>query len=85
MDKKQSNEIIGLTVVTKEGKKLGVAKDITFEPKTGELIQLVLANPTPYTKNLNLETKKGNPVIPYTSILAIGDFIVVSQEDLYKL
>jgi sporulation protein YlmC with PRC-barrel domain len=82
VEKKQSDDIVGLTVVTKDGKKLGIAKDITFETRTGELIQLVLTNPTAHTKTLNLETKNGDFLIPYTSIIAIGDFIVVSEEDI---
>ena len=35
MDKKPYRAIVGKQVVTKEGKKLGVIKDITFEAKTG--------------------------------------------------
>jgi sporulation protein YlmC with PRC-barrel domain len=69
--------------VTKEGKKLGIVKDITFETRTGELIQIVLKDPTPYTKNLNVELSESNEVlIPYNTIIAIGDFVVVSEEDL---
>lgn len=70
-------------VVTKEGKRLGMVKDVTFETRTGELIQLVLKDPTPYTQNLNLEVSSTKEVlIPYNAIIAIGDFVVVSEEDL---
>ncbi|MEM3405577.1 MAG: PRC-barrel domain-containing protein [Candidatus Pacearchaeota archaeon] len=82
VDKRPFNEIIGKLVVTKEGKRLGIAKDITFETTTGELIQLIIKEPTPYARSLNLEqTKNKEILIPYTSIIAIGDFIVVSEED----
>ena len=56
LDKRPLKTIIGKLVVTKEGKRLGTVKDVTFETRTGELIQLVLKEPTPYTRNLNLET-----------------------------
>lgn len=83
LDKKPFSEIIGKLVVTKEGKRLGLVKDISFESRTGELIQLVVKDPTPYTKNLNLErTKDKEILLPYNAILAIGDFVVVSEEDL---
>jgi len=82
-DKKPLKEILGKMVVTKEGKRLGMVKDITFETRTGELIQIIVKDPTPYTKNLNLEkTKENELLIPHNSIIAIGDFVVVSEEDL---
>lgn len=83
IEKKPLKEIIGRQIVTKEGKKLGIVKDITFETRTGELIQIILKEPTPYIKNLNLEkTEQGEMLIPYNAIIAIGDFVVVSEEDL---
>ncbi len=83
IDKKPLKEIVGKMVVTKEGKRLGVAKDITFETRTGELIQLVIKEPTKFTQTLQLEkTKERDILIPYNSIIAIGDFVVVSEEDL---
>ena len=83
LDKKPLKEIIGKLVVTKEGKRLGAVDDITLEARTGELIQVVLKDPTPYTKNLNLEkTTRNETLIPYNSIIAIGDFVVISEEDL---
>ena len=83
MDKKPFRILIGKQVVTKEGKKLGTVKDITFETRVGELIHLVLQNLTTYTSNLSLErTKNKEALIPYNSVIAVGDFIVVSEEDL---
>ena len=77
------NAIIGKMIVTKEGKRLGFVKDITFETKSGELINLVVKDSTIYTKNLNLERSGSNELlIPYSSIIAIGDFVIVSEEDL---
>jgi sporulation protein YlmC with PRC-barrel domain len=70
-------------IVTKEGKRLGFVKDITFETKSGELINLVVKEATTYTKNLNLEKMDSNELlIPYSAIIAIGDFVIVSEEDL---
>jgi len=83
LDKKPLKDIIGRLVVTKEGKRLGAVKDITFETRTGELLQLLIKEPTSYSKNLNLEiNQEKETIIPYNAIIAMGDFIVVSEEDL---
>jgi sporulation protein YlmC with PRC-barrel domain len=83
MDKRPFKSLLGKQVVTKEGKRLGIAKDLTFETKTGELIHLVIRDLTPYTANLSLErTKDKEALLPFNSLIAVGDFIVVSEEDL---
>jgi len=83
LEKRPLRQIVSKLVVTKEGKRLGLVKDITFESKTGELLQLLLKEATAYTRNLNLElTSAKEVVVPYNSIIAIGDFVVVSEEDL---
>ena len=83
LEKHPFSSILGKMIVTKEGKRLGFVKDITFETRSGELINVVVKDPTPYTRNLNLEnTKGGELLIPYSSIIAIGDFVIVSEEDL---
>ena len=82
-EKSPFNSLLGKMIVTKEGKRLGFVKDITFETSSGELINVVVKDSTPYTKNLNLEKISANELlIPYNSIIAIGDFLVVSEEDL---
>ncbi len=83
IEKKPLREILGKLVVTKEGKRLGLVKDMTFETRSGELISIVLKDPTPYTKNLNLEkSKQSEALIPHSAIIAIGDFVVVGEEEL---
>lgn len=83
MEKRPFKSLLGKQVVTKEGKRLGFVKDITFETKTGEMISIVLKDLTSYTLNLSLErTKDKEALVPYNSVIAIGDFVVVSEEDL---
>ena len=83
IEKKPHKELLGKSIVTKEGKQLGSVKDITFETRTGELIHIVIKDPTPYSNQLNLERSNNREsLIPYNSIIAIGDFVVVSEEDL---
>ena len=69
----------GKMIVTKEGKRLGFVKDITFETKSGELINLVVKDSTPYTRNLNLERTSGKELlIPFNAIIAIVKMIMLN-------
>lgn len=78
-----SKQLIGKTVVTKSGKKFGIVGNITFETRTGELMQIVLKNPTTYVDQLELEQdKSGNWLIPFSAVVAAGDFVVVAEEDI---
>jgi len=82
-EKRYSRHIIGKTVVTKSGKKFGEIGNLSFETRTGELLHLVLRNPTSYIDNLNLEQdSKGRWVVPYSAVIAVGDFVVVAEEDI---
>jgi len=82
-EKRFSRQIIGKTIVSKNGKKFGEVGDIIFEAKTGERIHMVLVNPTSYTEKLELEKdKKGQILIPFSAVIAVGDFMVVAEEDI---
>ena len=82
-DKKFSKQLIGKQVVSKTGKRFGELGDIIFETGSGELIHMVLRNPTPYTERLELErTKEGELLIPFSAVVAVGDFVVVAEEDI---
>ena len=82
-DKKFSKQLIGKTVVSKTGKRFGEVGDIVFETTSGELIHIILVNPTQYAKRLELEkTKEGESLIPFSAVMAVGDFLVVAEEDI---
>ncbi|MFH1506640.1 MAG: PRC-barrel domain-containing protein [archaeon] len=82
-EKKFSRQLLGKTVVSKSGKKFGEVGDIVFETSSGELIHLVLKNPTTYTEKMELEKNKQNEIlIPFSAVIAIGDFLVVAEEDI---
>jgi len=43
----------------------------------------MLNNPTIYTERLELEkTKNGEILIPFSAVIATGDYIVVAEEDI---
>ena len=82
-DKKFARQLLGKTVVSKTGKRFGEVGDIIFETKSGELIHMVLKNPTAYTEKLELEKDKfAYLLIPFSAVIAIGDFMVIAEEDI---
>jgi len=82
-DKKFSKQILGRTVVSKTGKRFGEVGDIIFETSTGELIHIVLSNVTPFADKLDLEkSREGDHLIPFSAVMALGDFVVVAEEDI---
>jgi len=82
-EKIYSKELLGKTVVSKSGKKFGEVGDLIFEVGSGELIHLLLRSPTSYTDKMELEkTKEGQILIPFSAVIASGDFIVVAEEDI---
>ena len=82
-DRRYARSLIGKVIVSKSGKRFGETSNMTFEVKTGELMHLVLKNPTALGEELNLERdNEGNILVPFSSIIAIGDYIVISEEDI---
>ena len=82
-EKKYSKQLIGKTVVSKSGRTFGEVGDLVFETNSGELIHIVLDNPTAHTKKLELEkTKQGQALIPFSAVIAMGDYLVVAEEDI---
>lgn len=82
-EKRFSKDLIGKTVVSKSGKRFGEVGDLVFETRTGELVNIVLINPTVYTEKLELERNKENQIlIPFSAVIATGDFLVVAEEDI---
>jgi len=82
-DKRYSRQLLGKTVVTKSGKKFGEVGNLSFETRTGEILQIILKNPTGYIDNLDLEQdNQGRWVVPFSAVIAVGDFVVVAEEDI---
>lgn len=82
-EKRFSKQLLGKTTVSKNGKRFGEVGDVIFETRTGELIHVVLDNPTQYTEKLDLErNKQGEQLIPFSAVIAMGDFLVIAEEDI---
>ena len=81
--KKFSKQLLGKTIVSKTGKRFGEVGDLIFETRSGELIHMVVNNPTAYTEKLEVEKdKQGRILIPFSAVIAMGDFMVIAEEDI---
>ena len=80
---KTGKALLDQKVVSKSGKMFGKVADVIFEAKSGELIHLVLKEPTSYAKKLELERDaQGRLLLPFSAVVAMEDLVVVSEEDI---
>lgn len=80
---KNGKELLDQRVVSKTGKLFGKVSDIIFESGSGELIHLVLKEPSDYAKKLDLEKdNQGRLLLPFSAVVAMEDFLIVSEEDI---
>lgn len=83
-DRPRGKQLVGKTIVSEEhGKKFGEVEDISFVADTGELMNLLIANTTQHIDDVKLqEDRKGRNIIPFSSVRSIGDFVIVSEDDI---
>lgn len=82
-EKVLSKKLLEKVVVSKSGKKFGEVGDLIFDTKSGEIIDFILVNPTKYIKDVSLEKdSNGDYLVPFHSVIAMGDFVVISEEDI---
>ena len=77
-------DVIGKTIISEEtGRKFGVVGNIEFVAESGELLNLVVEQPTKHLLDFNLKTnEKGNILIPFSAVKSIGDYVIVSENEL---
>ena len=80
----RSKRLIGKVLISEEtGKKFGVVGDIDYVIESGELINLVLTEPTEHTKTLNLQQDdKARMLVPFSAVKSVGDFVIVAEKDI---
>jgi len=84
MIKSRGKELIGKIIVSEEtGRKFGVVGDINFVAESGELLSIVMTDPTKHSSDLNLEKDENNRLlIPFSSVKSVGDFIIISEKEI---
>lgn len=80
----RSRDLMGKILVSEEsGKKFGVVGDLDYIIESGELVNLVLVQPTKHTTELNLqEDDKGRVLVPFSAVKSVGDFVIVTEKDI---
>lgn len=84
MEDVKGKEIMGKVVVSDEsGKKFGSVGDVSFITESGELLNMVLVNPTKHVTEINVqEDERGRYLVPFSAIKAVGEFVIVSEKDV---
>ena len=84
MQKARGEDLIGKVVISEEsGRKFGLVGDIKFIAESGELLSIVLKDPSKHAKELNLEKDEdGNILIPFSTVKSVGDFVIISEKEL---
>ena len=82
--KVRGKDVVGKVIVSEEtGRKFGVVGDVNFITESGELMNLVIAEPTKAAQELSLtEDDNGRLLIPFGSVKSIGDFVIISENEL---
>ena len=82
--KVKAKEVLGKIIVSEEsGKKFGVVSNIDFITESGELLNLVVDSGSKTLKELNLKVdERGRTLIPFSAVKSIGDFVIVSENEL---
>jgi len=77
-------DIVGKTLVSEEtGRKFGVVSNIDFITESGELLNIVVEQPTKHLSDLNLKTDdRGKVMVPFSAVKSIGDFVIISENEL---
>ena len=80
----KAKELIGKTIVSEEsGRKFGLVGDVNFITESGELMNIVIAEPTKQASELKLsEDEKGRLLVPFSAVKSVGDFIIIAEKDI---
>jgi len=80
----RAKDVVKKTIISEEtGRKFGVVGNIDFITESGELLNIIVENPTSHLKELNLKgDEKGRLLIPFSAVKSIGDFVIVSENEL---
>jgi len=82
--KVRAADVVGKTIISEEtGRKFGIVSNVDFVTESGELLNIIVEQPTRYIQDLNPKSDdKGRPLIPFSAVKSVGDFVVVSESEL---
>lgn len=85
VERLRSRELLGKVLISDEsGKKFGVVGDLDYITDSGELINLVLMQPTKHATELSLQQdEKGRVLVPFSAVRSVGDFVIVAEKEVH--
>ncbi len=80
----RAKNVVEKVVISEEtGKKFGMVSNVDFITESGELLNIVVDGATKSLRELNLKTdEKGRILVPFSAVKSIGDFVIVSENEL---
>jgi sporulation protein YlmC with PRC-barrel domain len=83
-DKLRAKDMVGKVIVSEDtGRKFGVVGDVNFITESGELMNIIVSEPTRQAMDLKLgEDDRGRMLIPFSAVRSVGDFIIVAEKDV---
>lgn len=82
-EKVNFSELLKKVVVSKSGKKFGELSDVLVDTRSGELIDLVIENPTKFAKSVaSREDEMERVLLPFSAVSSVTDFVIVSEEEI---
>lgn len=80
----RGRDLVGKVIVSEEtGRKFGVVGDLNFVSESGELLNLVLVEPTKHIGDLTLEKdEQSRLLVPFSSVKSVGDFVIISEKEI---
>lgn len=84
IEKANTKEMLGKTIVSEEtGRRYGVVGDVAFITESGELMNIIVSEPTKSAVDLGLqEDEKGRVLVPFSAVKSVGDFVIISEKDI---
>jgi len=84
MDKVRTKDLVGKVILSEDTeRKFGVVGNVNFITESGELMNIVVAEPTKQTLELKLaEDDKGRLLIPFSAVKSVGDFLIIAEKNI---
>ncbi|OYT34552.1 MAG: hypothetical protein B6U87_01890 [Candidatus Aenigmarchaeota archaeon ex4484_52] len=79
------SELAGKTIISDEtGRNFGKVGDISFICDTGELMNVIVKEPTQMAKEKQLQQDEHERLlIPFAAIKSVGDFVIISEKEIF--
>jgi sporulation protein YlmC with PRC-barrel domain len=82
--KVRGSDLVGKIVVSEEtGRKFGIVGDVSFIIESGELMNIIMVEPTKHVQDLQMAADdKGRIMVPFSAVRSVGDFIIIAEKDI---